>query len=143
MLRKPRRKPVESFNLTFTRCFIVHVKDMKRTGMAVYPFVFLRKDLKSGKAVVQTHEQIHLLQQAELLFLPFYILYLLNYLWNRWRFGDHESAYRAILFEREAYRHESDPLYLKKRKMYGWVRDVYRSIDRDRGRDRDRDRGRD
>jgi hypothetical protein len=58
------------------------------------------------------HEFIHFRQQIELLIIPFYILYLLNYLINLIRYHKHTEAYRNILFEREAYENDSNLSYL-------------------------------
>jgi hypothetical protein len=64
-------------------------------------------------AVLINHERIHLRQQAELLVIPFYLLYLLNYLFNLLIYRSHHKAYIQIVFEREAYANEADTGYLK------------------------------
>ena len=84
--------------------------------MALYPFIILRKREFLDDPVIMNHERIHHCQQVELLILPFYVLYLLNYFFNRLRYSTHDQAYRNIIFEREAYSNESDFDYLKKRK---------------------------
>ena len=100
---------------------IVVVPFMKSAGMALYPFILVkRKELKTNRELLQ-HEQIHLQQQIELLVLPFYVVYLLCYLYNLWRFKDHYTAYMQIPFEREAYRHESEPDYMTRRKFWAWL----------------------
>ena len=76
----------------------------------------------AGVAISQktlTHEAIHTLQMREMLFIFFYLWYLGEWLVRL--FGGRD-AYRRIAFEREAYRHENDKPYLKKRKPYNWVR---------------------
>lgn len=67
------------------------------------------------------HEKIHLRQQLELLIFPFYILYFFNYFINLFRYQNHDRAYRNIIFEKEAYDHETDPDYLKNGHWYGWI----------------------
>ena len=67
------------------------------------------------------HEFIHFRQQIELLILPFYIYYLLNYLINLIRFQNHFQAYRNILFEREAYENDSNLSYLSERRFAAWT----------------------
>ncbi len=67
------------------------------------------------------HEQIHLRQQKEMLVIPFYVFYLLFYLYNLFRFRNHHKAYKQIPFEREAYRHEKETDYLLTRKLWAWV----------------------
>lgn len=68
------------------------------------------------------HEKIHLRQQLELLILPFYLLYLINYLFNLIMYKKHDLAYRKIIFEQEAYRHGADLRYLKNNNWYGWIK---------------------
>lgn len=67
------------------------------------------------------HEFIHFRQQIELLIIPFYILYLLNYLINLIQYHDHMEAYRNIVFEREAYENDSNLSYLSKRRFAAWT----------------------
>lgn len=68
------------------------------------------------------HESIHLRQELELLIIPFYILYILNYGLNLWRYKNHDAAYLNIVFEREAYVCETDVNYLKGRKFWAWAK---------------------
>jgi hypothetical protein len=90
-------------------------------AMALFPFILLREDSMRNDEVLLNHERIHLRQQAELLVLPFYVLYLLNYLINLARYRKHYPAYFNISFEREAYQREADSSYLTNRKWYGWL----------------------
>ncbi|SIR16693.1 hypothetical protein SAMN05421821_105240 [Mucilaginibacter lappiensis] len=90
--------------------------------MAIFPFVLVKhQDLKNDDQLIR-HETIHLMQELELLIIPFYILYLANYLVNLIRYHDHEKAYLNIVFEREAYAHETSSSYLKHRKFWGWLK---------------------
>ncbi len=57
------------------------------------------------------HERIHSAQMRELLYLPFYIAYLAEWLVRL-------AAYRAITFEKEAYRHSGDHGYLGRRRHF-------------------------
>ncbi|WP_176851938.1 hypothetical protein [Mucilaginibacter sp. OK268] len=92
--------------------------------MAVFPFILIKnQDLKNDTRLIR-HETIHLMQELELLIVPFYILYLINYLVNMVKYRDHEKAYLDIVFEREAYAHEADNGYLKQRKFWGWLKFV-------------------
>ncbi|MGQ1929468.1 hypothetical protein [Ornithobacterium rhinotracheale] len=89
-------------------------------AMAVFPFIFLKeKTLKSDVRLIN-HECIHLKQQVELLIVPFYIWYFLEYLYHYIRLKDSYRAYRSISFEREAYANEHDFLYLKNRNLWGF-----------------------
>lgn len=68
------------------------------------------------------HEAIHTTQMKELLYVPFYLLYVLEWLWYLIRLHDTRAAYRAISFEREAYAHEGEADYLKTRKKFNQYR---------------------
>ncbi len=68
------------------------------------------------------HERIHLRQQAELLILPFYVWYVLEYFVRLLAYKNKKEAYRNISFEREAYANESDPDYLKHRKFWSFLK---------------------
>lgn len=68
---------------------------------------------------VRNHELIHCQQQLEWLYLPFFILYVIEWVWYMLRFRDSDKAYRAISFEREAYAHEMDMDYIRTRKIFG------------------------
>lgn len=87
-------------------------------AMALFPFIIVKNnDIKNNKRIMH-HECIHLRQQLELLIIPFYIWYGIEYLFRRWQFKNHYAAYRHISFEREAYSNEKDMDYLKKRKIW-------------------------
>ena len=71
-------------------------------GLTVFPFVFLKtKELKTN-AILVNHERIHLRQQLELLIIPFFILYVLEFLIRLIQYRTWSIAYRNISFEREA-----------------------------------------
>src|SRR4051812_16315159 len=103
-------------------CPIIVVPFMKVSGMALFPFILVQSERLKHDRVVINHERIHIRQQAELLVLPFYLLYLLNYLVNMVVYRHHNKAYMNIVFEREAYANEADPAYLYQRKWYNWGR---------------------
>jgi hypothetical protein len=95
---------------------------LKVNAMALFPFILVKEEGMAGDTVLINHERIHLRQQAELLVIPFYILYLLNYLFNLLIYRSHHQAYMQIVFEREAYANEADTDYLKQRKWQAWRR---------------------
>ena len=103
------------------KLLILHVPFLPATGMALFPFILLKDvRLKKDKQIIN-HEQIHLRQQLELLIVPFYLLYLLNYLVNLIVYRNHHRAYLNIVFEREAYKKDADTDYRKKRKLWAFV----------------------
>jgi hypothetical protein len=95
---------------------------VKASGMALFPFILIRQTVFRHDPVLVNHERIHLRQQLELLVIPFYVLYLLNYLINLVIYFNHDKAYRQICFEKEAYSHESNMDYLKNRRIWGWIK---------------------
>jgi hypothetical protein len=70
------------------------------------------------------HEAIHTAQMKELLYVPFYVLYVLEWVWYLVRLRNANAAYLAISFEREAYDHENDMEYLKTRKMFNQYKTI-------------------
>jgi hypothetical protein len=91
-------------------------------GMTIFPFMFLKFDRLKTDGVLINHEKIHLRQQLELLVLPFYILYVIEFLvrlivYKRWHL-----AYRNISFEREAYGNESHIEYLVNRPFWSFLK---------------------
>ena len=78
--------------------------------------MFVHPDVEVRPSLVN-HERIHTAQMRELLYLPFYLLYLLEWLIRLLMRG---NAYRNISFEREAYEHMHDPNYLLTRRRFAW-----------------------
>ena len=102
--------------------FIIIMPALKVNAMALFPFILVKEASFKHDEVLIRHERIHLRQELELLVIPFYVLYLFNYLVNLIWFKNHDRAYRNIIFEREAYTNESIKGYLKKRKLWAWVK---------------------
>ncbi|MCD9577246.1 hypothetical protein [Flavobacterium soyae] len=90
-------------------------------GMAVFPFVIVKYGFDKANAVFVNHEKIHLRQQLELLVIPFFIWYFLEYLIRLLQYKNAETAYRNISFEREAYTKETDFNYLKNRSFFQFL----------------------
>ncbi len=100
------------------RFFIIHLPSMRANGMALFPFLLVKH--KSPSKVLINHEHIHFRQQIELLILPIYIWYALEYLIHRLRGKTPNQAYRNISFEKEAYANDDDLQYLGKRKLWAF-----------------------
>ena len=101
---------------------IVIASFLKHRGMALFPFILLKHSSFKTDRVLINHERIHLRQQLELLIVPFYIIYGIHYLVNLMKTRNHASAYRLIVFEKEAYANESELEYLSKRKMFAFLK---------------------
>lgn len=82
-------------------------------GIAWFPFLAIVHD-KSKETTVR-HERIHLRQQYELLYVGFILLYLLFQLTH---------GYWKNPFEVEAFENQRDKDYLKKRKLFSWVKHI-------------------
>lgn len=88
----------------------------------IFGVVFARKDGGRMSVIVANHEMIHTLQQREMLFIPFYIWYVAEWLLLMLKYRNIHKAYRHISFEREAYRMEHDLNYRYHRKHFAWLR---------------------
>lgn len=91
-------------------------------GLTAFPFVFVKYAVDKDNKIFVNHEKIHLRQQIELLVLPFFIWYFLEYLIRLLQYRDRNKAYRNISFEREAYANESNMQYLQQRSFYSFLR---------------------
>ena len=90
----------------------------KIAGITLFPFIILRKHSKK----LVNHETIHIYQQLELLVIPFYLLYILMYLYNIVKYRNVLEAYMNIPFEKEAYANETKYTYIKERKLFSWIK---------------------
>jgi hypothetical protein len=101
---------------------IIYCPWLHVSGIALFPFILVKyKSLNRDNSLVR-HELIHIAQQIELLIIPFYIFYLLNYLINLLYYLNHDKAYRNIVFEREAYSNENKENYLSSRKIWSFMK---------------------
>ena len=91
-------------------------------GFVVFPFVFVRNQNQKVNLIFLNHEKIHLRQQLELLILPFFILYFIEYLIRFIQYRNKNLAYRNISFEREAYGNEKDLYYLQQRPFWNFLK---------------------
>lgn len=93
-------------------------------GITLWPFVVMcSKELKQDR-IFLNHESIHLRQQEELLVLPFYLWYVMEYMVRLFQFKNRHQAYKNISFEREAYANEKDLNYLQKRSFWTFLKYV-------------------
>lgn len=99
--------------------FIKGIKFRKIEGISLWPFILFRS--KKPEIQLINHEKIHLRQQIEMLVIPFYIWYALEWLFKYYRFRDGYNAYLNISFEKEAYHNEKNADFLKTRKFWNFV----------------------
>lgn len=95
----------------------------------LFGIIFVRKEFKEmwfNQTIVNhvlNHESIHTAQMKELLYIPFYLLYLLFFLVNLLRYPfQFKKAYRNIPFEREAFKNDYNLKYLENRKSFAWAK---------------------
>ena|SRR5690554_1502735 len=91
-------------------------------GITLFPFIFIKNKIDQEHLSFINHEKIHLRQQIELLILPFYIWYGIEYLIRRIQYKNKKTAYHNISFEREAYQNEENLDYLKKRNFWRFLK---------------------
>ncbi len=91
---------------------IVITKHLWVDGLAIYPFIFLRRKEFLQNKVLLNHERIHHHQQLRWLWIGFFVKYLIEWLYFWIKYKDWYNAYRQISFEREAYDNEHNLNYL-------------------------------
>ena len=104
------------------KVFLIKRHPMGRDFLAICLFGFIFSVRPLNKTEIN-HERIHAVQQRELLYLPFFLWYFLEWLVLLLKYRDRMEAYRHIRFEEEAYRHQADLDYLKRRKLFQYLRD--------------------
>jgi hypothetical protein len=96
------------------------IKLRKISGIALWPFILLKS--KRPNSYIINHEKIHIRQQAELLVVPFYFWYLVEWGIGFLKYRSSELAYLNISFEKEAYKNETDLDYLKTRTFWAFLK---------------------
>ncbi|MEB8330760.1 hypothetical protein OO009_15485 [Flavobacteriaceae bacterium KMM 6897] len=91
-------------------------------GLSIWPFIILKNTALREDVVLMNHERIHLKQQLELLVVPFYILYILEWMVRSVLYVNTYKAYKNISFEREAYENEKNLDYNKNRRPFGFIK---------------------
>ena len=94
------------------------------TVMNLLGVLFVRREAAELSSYTLNHEKIHSAQMREMLYIPFYIWYLLEWLLRLFLPG---NAYRNISFEREAYKYQNDLSYLSRRGRFTWIRFLFRA----------------
>ena len=104
-------KPINKFLKIFLKPSIA--------AITLCPFgIYVRDKYLTDRLI--NHETIHWKQQLEMLVIPFYIWYLIEFLIRS--FKSSKTAYRNISFEREAYDNDDNLEYLKERKLFAWLK---------------------
>ena len=90
-------------------------------GITLFPFILVSEPTLKQNDVFINHEKIHIRQQIELLIVPFFIWYGIEFLIKWYTFKEKNLAYRNISFECEAYQNEKDLAYLKERSFWRFL----------------------
>ena len=91
----------------------------------LFGVLFVKKGcIDKVKPNVINHESIHTAQMREMLYVPFYLWYGIEWFVRLFKHG---NEYRSVSFEREAYDNEADADYLSKRKHFAWFKYVKKS----------------
>jgi len=99
-----------------------HLVPKGYVGLTFFPFVFLKDNKFKEDKVLINHEWIHLKQQLELLIIPFFLWYGIEFLARLQQYKNWHLAYRNISFEREAYCNESNVKYLNQRGFWQFLK---------------------
>jgi len=94
----------------------------KARAVTIFPFIFLLEKASKHDHTLLNHERIHIRQALELCILPFYLWYGIEFLCRFIQLRNFHRAYLHISFEREAYNHEEDINYLKKRPYWNFLK---------------------
>lgn len=91
-------------------------------GLTLCPFVIISNEKDRSDSTFLNHEKIHMRQQVEMLVFPFYVWYIIEYLFRLIQYKDRRKAYFNISFEREAYANEKDLNYLTNRSFWLFIK---------------------
>jgi len=91
----------------------------KFIAINIFGILFAKEHLKGD---MLNHEAIHTAQMKELLYIPFYLLYFIDWTVRLFQYGFSTKAYYNISFEQEAYNNMDNLSYLSSRKPFSFVR---------------------
>ena len=91
-------------------------------GLSLWPFIILKNDSLKEDVFLINHEKIHLKQQLELLVIPFYIFYLVEWILKSIYYFDRYKGYQNLSFEREAYHNEKNLDYPSQRRPFSFIK---------------------
>ena len=101
---------------------IIHTKHFPFgtfVGILLFGVLFWKGGKKPSESVM-IHESIHERQMLEMLIIPFYLWYFVE--WIVRLVVNRGSAYRSLSFEREAYANQNNKKYLAQRRPYSWIK---------------------
>ncbi len=97
----------------------------KYSTLTIWPFIFVKENFYKKDKILINHEKIHLRQQVELLWAPFFLWYITEFIIKLIIYKNWNLAYKSISFEREAYKNEGNKEYLQDRKFWSFWKYLY------------------
>jgi hypothetical protein len=98
-----------------------HIPFGSYAAINLFGFIIVKKGIQMRWVDIH-HELIHSRQQAEMLWIPFYTWYVIEWMVKLLKYRNLTKAYYNISFEREAYMNQYDIKYLRRRRWYSWMR---------------------
>ena len=102
-------------------------------GITLFFWIIIREeyrdvDFYKGKRfeTIKNHEMIHFKQQLEMLVIPFFLWYGVEFILKVFSNKGFTKAYKSLSFEREAFGNEDDLEYLNNRKPYTWLKYIFK-----------------
>ena len=89
-------------------------------AITLFPLIFYNDERLTEREL--RHEAVHLWQQAALLIVLFYLLYLIFWILNLVKYRDNDRAYREIPFERSAYHLETLERQRPCKQAFHWLK---------------------
>lgn len=83
----------------------------------IFGFLFARKGCVIDERCLN-HERIHTEQMKEMLYIPFYLWYVIEWIVKLFIYG--KNSYRHISFEKEAFENDDNLDYIKERLIFCW-----------------------
>ena len=91
----------------------------RHSAINLFGLLFVKRGVRITPTLIN-HERIHTAQMLELLVIPFYIWYLVEWFVRWTKVHDYMKAYYMIGFEREAYGNEHKLDYLRHRPLFAF-----------------------
>lgn len=88
-------------------------------AVTIGPFI-LNSSAKISPLVLR-HEKIHAEQWFEMMYIFFPFVYCFDFIVGIFQGKSIDEAYKGIRAEKEAYMHEKDKNYLRRRKRWDWL----------------------
>ena len=89
------------------------------SAINLFGMLFVKRGVKVTPSLIN-HERIHTAQMLEMLVIPFYLWYVVEWLIRFAFLRDGMKAYYMIGFEREAYGNEHNLGYLRHRRLFAF-----------------------